>query len=474
MRTPTSDIRGLFVGVEQQVPLLDGTTHVYVNFDNAATTPPFRAVVDAVEQMFPYYAGVHRGTGFKSMLSTYLYEQARLKVAEFVGADPSKYVVIFTRNTTDSINKLCHHLPLKPDELVLTTVMEHHSNLLPWWIRGQVDYVLATTKYGAPEIEALKKKLEEHKGKVKLVALCGASNVTGYIPPIRQVARLAHQYGAMLLVDAAQLVAHRKITMQSPDEEEAIDFLAFSAHKMYAPFGTGVLVGPKEFFRQKPPDVVGGGTVELVTLNQVEWTEPPEKEEAGTPNLPGVVALSRSIEILSEIGFDYIQEHERHLTSYMLKRLAEIPEVIIHSDPNPQMSENRVGVIPINVKGIEHSLLAAILGFEWGIGVRHGCFCAHPYIMHLFNIHPDEVQPYLEQIRRGDHRGLPGFVRISFALYNTTEEIDYFISALKQIIRQGPRAKYVVQTRTGEYFPEGFDYDYSTYISSILSSHHSG
>lgn len=456
--------RELFIGVDQQVPLLNGTFRTYVNFDNAATTPPFRSVVEAIESILPFYAGVHRGTGFKSLFSTQLYEHCRQIVARFVNADPQRQVVIFTRNTTDAINQICHHLVLQPDEFVLTTVMEHHSDLLPWWLRGQVDYVRITDDVGALDINHLQQKLEQHKGKVRLVAICGASNVTGFVPPIAQIARLVHSYDALLLIDAAQLVAHRRVNMNPPATEEAIDFLAFSAHKMYAPFGIGVIVGPKTFFENRHPAIVGGGTIEFVTLEEVEWAEPPEKEEPGTPNLIGVVALTKAIEMLLQIGFPYIEEHERQLTSYFLQQLREIPEVIIYGDSDPQLRIDRIGVIPINLQQMEHGLLASILGYEWGIGVRHGCFCAHPYIMSLLKLSRAEIQYYRQKRHQKDLKGIPGFVRISLGLYNTIEEIDYFIEALQHIIRTGPQARYRFVPQTGEYFPENFNYNFSVHF----------
>ncbi len=456
MSLSLSNIRELFVGLDREVPLLDGSYRQYVNLDNAATTPPFRDVVNTINKFIDWYASVHRGTGYKSLLSTNVYNQCREIVAKFVGADPSYHTVIFCSNTTDAINRLCHCLHLEEDEFVLISMMEHHSNMLPWRICGNVDYIQTKLPDGSLDIEHLKTKLGEHKNKVKLVAITGASNITGYLPPIKEIAQIVHQSGAMLLVDAAQLIAHRPIKMGCPDDSDHIDFLAFSAHKMYAPFGSGALIGPTEFFEKRNPGYVGGGAVELVTLDEIVWTDVPEKEEAGSPNLIGVLALAKSIQILQDIGMENVAIHERNLTAKILQLLNDIPEIKIFGENDPTLKHDRVGVIPILLNKMEHSLLAAILGYEWGIGVRHGCFCAHPYIENLFQLNDEDLNQYAKRIQEGDRSNLPGFVRISLGLYNTTEEIEYLIYALKEIIKFGHKGKYTLNKYTGEYFPENF------------------
>jgi len=287
------------------------------------------------------------------------------------------------------------------------------------------------------------------------VALTGASNITGFMPPLKEIAILTHEHGAKILVDGAQLLAHRAIVMGRGDAPEHIDFLAFSAHKMYAPFGCGVLIGPKECFQDGKPAIVGGGSVELVTLKDVIWAEVPEKEEAGTPNLIGALALARAIQIFQEIGMENVAMHDRELTRKTLELLKEIPGIRIFGASDPFLKRDRVGVIPILADKYDHALLAAILGYEWGIGVRHGCFCAHSYVSHLFELSEDDLEEYIKQIRTGDRSRLPGFVRISFGVYNTAEEIEYFSYALREILAKGPQFPYRLEKREGEYIPEG-------------------
>jgi cysteine desulfurase/selenocysteine lyase len=459
------DIRSQIVGLDKKVPLISGKTRLYINFDNAATTPVFKSVMEKVVEFSHWYASVHRGTGFKSLLSTHIYEECRQKVLQFVGADKDEHVVIFTYNTTCAINKLCQQIEFKEDEVVLITVAEHHSNMLPWRVNCPVEYIDVFDDDGNFRCERLTEKLRTSKKKIRLVAITGASNVTGSMPPIRQVSGIVHDYGAELLVDAAQLISCRKVEMLGVDHRERIDYLAFSAHKMYAPFGVGVIVGPKKAFINGRPDLVGGGTVDLVTLDEVEWTDAPEKEEAGTPNLIGTVALARAIDALSQIGWEFIVRHNRALTKKILEELSKFKEITIYGNRDPRLTVDRAGVVSFNVQGISHALLAAILGYEWGIGVRNGCFCAQPYVAKLLGLNQEAVQNYAALIRQGDRRGIPGMVRVSFGIYNTEEEIDYFIQALKTILKSGPQGSYVVNPQTGEYAPEGKSQDFNQFFS---------
>ena len=293
------------------------------------------------------------------------------------------------------------------------------------------------------------------------MAVTAASNVTGCVSPVRRIARLAHRYGAKLLVDAAQLAAHRPLHMGAPDAEDAIDFLVFSAHKLYAPYGSGGLIGPRDFFRDGPPAVVGGGTVQLVTQDEVLWAEPPELEEAGTPNLVGAVALAKSLRLLGKIGMERIMAHERRLLERLMQGLAAMPEVRLWG---PVGASGRIGVVPFLVEGMEHALVAAALGHEWGIGIRHGCFCAHPYMAELLRLTPVEIAALRARLLAGDGRKHPGLARVSLALYNTEDEIDYFLRALRHVIREGPQGRYFEIPGTGEFQPEGWAPDFERWF----------
>jgi cysteine desulfurase/selenocysteine lyase len=297
------------VGGGERVPVLDGTTRRYVNLDSAASTPPLVCVRDTVNAFLGWYSNVHRGVGYKSRLSSWAFEEARARVARFIGARPAESIVLICRNTTEANNKLAHRYPFESGDVVLTTLMEHHSNELPWRRAAEVVHV-GVLSDGRVDDEDLERKLKTYRGRVRLLAVTGASNVTGYINPIHDWARMAHAAGAEIVVDAAQLAPHRPIDMRPKADPEHLDYVAFSAHKMYAPFGVGVLAGPRDIFETGDPDIVGGGSVDIVSLESAYWTDLPDREEAGTPDIVGVVALARAVGALEAIGWDEIIRHE--------------------------------------------------------------------------------------------------------------------------------------------------------------------
>ena len=232
------------VGRDERIPLLDGRLVRYVNLDNAASTPAFRGVVDTVQRFLPYASSVHRGSGYKSRISTAAFEDARARVGRFVGADPERDVVLFAKNTTEAINKLARSLTMDDDAVVLTTLLEHHSNELPWRARPRARTVcIRAHADGTLDEEDLDRRLREHAGRVALLAVSGASNVTGVLPPVHRLAEKVHAVGGRILVDAAQLAPHRAIDMRAHEDPGHLDFVAMSAHKLYAPFGSGALVG---------------------------------------------------------------------------------------------------------------------------------------------------------------------------------------------------------------------------------------
>ncbi len=434
--------RNQITGINRKIPLLNGNLVTYINFDNAATTPPFKSVMKAINDFAPWYSSIHRGKGYKSRLSSQLYEEARQIIIDFVNADPDDQTVIFVKNTTEAINKVANRLLGKVGfrnkyQVILTTEMEHHSNDLPWREIFKVDYLKINNK-GELSLEDLEAKLKKYRSKVRLVAICGASNVTGYINPIHKVASLAHQYGAEILVDAAQLLPHYKVDMKKKNDPTHIDYLVFSAHKMYAPFGTGVLIGPKNTFKKGTPDYKGGGTVEVVTHNKISWAKPPQKEEAGTPNLMGVVALVEAINTLTELKMENIIKYENTLLKYTINEMKKIPDLILYSDElkkenkekiNYRKITEKVAIIPFNIKDLSHEIVAISLAEEGGIAVRNGCFCAQPYVQKILGITTEEIRKHF----KNPDKPHPGLVRVSFGLYNTYQEIDKFIKLLKEI-----------------------------------------
>jgi cysteine desulfurase / selenocysteine lyase len=444
------DVRSLLVGVDEPVPTLDGRMLPYVNLDNAASTPPFVSVIETIERFLPYYSSVHRGTGYKSRVSTQAYEEARHLVSRFVGADPERDVTVFAKNTTEAINKLARALPMADDSVVLTTLLEHHSNDLPWRARTRTVHVRACTD-GALDEDDLDRRLGQYAGRIALLAVSGASNVTGIVQPIHRLAEKVHAAGGRILVDCAQLAAHRAIDMRSPDDPGHLDFVALSAHKMYAPFGSGALVGSRAAFGSVP-DHRGGGTVNAVTVEDVAWAELPDREEAGTPNVIGAVALAAATTTLSAIGGDCIAAHEAELLGYASARLATVPGIRLHGSA---ALASRIGVIPLTLDGIDHGLVAAVLGYEHAIGVRSGCFCAHPYISHLLGHTAAQRRAWMRRVRDGDKRGAPGMVRISFGCYNEHADVDRAVEGLGRIASGDVAGSYGCDNH-GEYKPVGY------------------
>jgi cysteine desulfurase/selenocysteine lyase len=462
-RLTIHNVRAQIVGIEAQVPLLDGSHRPYVYFDNAASTPALRPVFDKANEFLTWYASVHRGAGFKSQIATQAYELAHDLVGCFVGANLETNTVLFGKNTTEAINKLARRFPLEADDVVLCSLMEHHSNDLPWRRQARLVYV-AVHDDGTLDEDDFDRLLRQHAGRVKLVAISGASNVTGHLNPIHRLAEKAHAAGAKILVDAAQLAPHRAIHMRADGDAGHLDFVALSAHKMYAPYGTGALIGPISLFSTGVPDLVGGGTVDIVTLDDVRWTRPPNREEAGSPNVVGAVALAQAILSLQEIGMDSIARHEAALTAHALRRLRAIDGVEVYGLADPDRAGERLGVIPFNVRGVDHYKVAAVLSFEGGIGVRNGCFCAHPYILRLLKVSGEQALRHQQDILEGRRVGLPGLVRISFGCYNTAEEVDHLADVLARLVAGDEQGEYEQDPASGAYWPRGFDPDYERYF----------
>ncbi len=361
---------------------------------------------------------MHRGAGFASLVSTEAYTRAREVVRGFVGAREDD-LVLFTRNTTDAFNLLAGALP--PGTTVLTFAGEHHANLLPWR-RGDVRH-LPIPASPADALAALEGALRE-VGDRALVSVTGASNVTGEVWPIEAIARLAHAHGARVALDAAQLAAHRPIDIAAWD----VDYVAFSGHKVYAPYGAGVLAGRADWLDAGRPYLAGGGAVRRVTVDDVQWATGPARHEAGTPGALGAVAIAAAVRVLDAAGWDRIQTHEAELLERLLAGLEAIPGLRVYE---LWEDSDRVGVVSFNVAGLDPALLAAALGAEHGIGVRDGGFCAHPLM---------------------DHFGSRHAVRASIGVGTSAGDIDRVLGAVELIARDGTSWSYV--ERNGYVLPD--------------------
>ena len=430
------------IGADVEVPCVDGRARRYVNLDYAASTPAMAGVLAAVQDFLPWYSSVHRGSGYKSQLATAAYEAARGAVAEFVGARDA--TVVLVRNTTEAVNVLAAALPA--GTRVLSTSVEHHANMLPW--RRHELAVLPVPGDASELVERCEHALRVARPRIDLVAVTGASNVTGEVWPLAELAAVAHHYGAELFVDAAQLAPHRAIDMAAA----GIDYLALSGHKLYAPFGAGALVARGRALERGQPLLRGGGAIEIVTLDDVIWADAPERHEAGSPNVVGAVALGAACRILGEVGLDRVAARERALSARLAAGLARVPglqPLALWSDP----AVDRVGLVTFNLEGYRHPLLAAILSAEHAIGVRHGCFCAHPLLAHLLRVPPGELERLAAEVRAGGRPALPGAVRASFGLGTTAQDVDRLVDALAEIASTGPRWGYLHDSAHDEYRP---------------------
>ncbi|MGL4344146.1 MAG: aminotransferase class V-fold PLP-dependent enzyme [Cellulosilyticaceae bacterium] len=402
--------------------LPDDAAHAVINFDNAATTPPLIAVNEAIQKALPYYSSIGRGIGQNSDYSTMAYGKSKRQILDFLNlSHAAQYTVIYTKNTTEGINLLAHTLIQDKSEKVLISRMEHHSNDLPWRHKATPIYA-DVDALGRITPAAIKACLENHNGSIKWVCITAASNVTGYKNPIHDIAKLAHGYGAKIIVDAAQLIAHEPIDMLGSSPDEAIDFLVFSGHKMYAPYGMGAVVGHFPDSMNYPPFVVGGGTVSHVDDTTFALNRIPQCFEGGTQNLLGAIAIDVALTTLQSLGFPAIISHETQLKNYLMTQLSAMDHVVLYGDATD--TSDRVGIIPFNIKGKTYMETALILAEQHGIATRCGKFCAHPYVERLFNqfqFDTDGVPLYY---------GEKGLVRISLGLYNTLEEADKFLNII--------------------------------------------
>ena len=341
-------------------------------------------------------------------------------------------------------------------------MMEHHSNDLPWRRRAHVVRARVTSE-GRLDEDDVDRLLALYADRIALVTVSGASNVTGFVQPIHRLAREAHEVGARILVDAAQLAPHRRIDIKPDNDSEHIDFIVLSAHKMYAPFGTGALVGSREAFCGAP-EYQGGGTVEMVTPANIRWAELPDREEAGSPNVVGAVAMAVAAQELTDSGLESVERHEAYLTAYALERLRSIPEIMIYGETDPERLHDRVGVISFNVGSAHHAFVAAVLGYEGGIGVRSGCFCAQQYVTRLLRLSETEQASWQETFAAGDRSRRPGMVRVSFGAYNNCDDVDALVEMLCRVTRNDYKGEYI-PVASGEYVPAGYRDSLADYFS---------
>jgi selenocysteine lyase/cysteine desulfurase len=407
------------VGRNLEVPLVTGGVRPFVHLDYAASAPALQSVVDAVQAHLPWYSSVHRGAGFTSAVSSEALENARHDVRRFVGGRADD-VVIFTRNTTDALNLLASTIP--DDTTVLTLDIEHHANLLPW--RQATVRHLPTPDDVAQIADTFATALADVHTANVLIAVTGATNVTGEVLPIADIVRVAQHFGARVAVDAAQLAPHRTFDI----EALGVDYVVFSGHKLYAPFGAGVLVGRSDWLDQAPPYLAGGGAVGSVSVHDAEWLPSPARHEGGTPNVLGAIAIAAACRALREVGPAAIADHDHRLTEHLRLLLAAIEGVEAVSVFGP--SSDRIGIVTLRLPR-PAAAVAAALSAEYGIGTRDGAFCAHPLMRRLFGEAPDGP--------------VPNALRVSFGVGSTIADLDHFADSLATVLQHGPRWTYALE-----------------------------
>lgn len=379
-----------------------------VYLDNAATTQKPRSVVEAItDEYYNVNANVHRGVHYLSQQATDLHEEAREKVRRFINAR-STSEIIFTRGTTESLNlvasSFCDEFMQEGDE-VIVSVMEHHSNIVPWQLqaakRGISIRVIPMTDEGELRLDEYEKQFTD---RTRIVSVTHVSNVLGTVNPVDEIIRIAHEHGVPVMVDGAQSTPHFAVDVQAMD----CDFFAFSGHKMYGPTGVGVLYGKEDWLDRLPPYQGGGEMIESVSFEKTVFERLPFKFEAGTPDYVATNGLAKAIDYITAIGMDNIQKHEHELTEYAMRRLAEVEGLRVFGT-----SARKDAVVSFLVGDIHHLDMGTLLD-RLGIAVRTGHHCAQPLMLRL---------------------GIQGTVRASFALYNTKEEIDALADGVKRVSR---------------------------------------
>ena len=398
----------------EDFPILNEKVHgrALVYLDNAATTQKPQVVIDAIVEAYSHWnANVHRGVHHLSQVATQKHEEAREKVAKLIHAQSSEEI-IFTKGTTDSLNMLARSFGeamVNDGDEIIVSQLEHHSNIVPWQMlcerKGAVLKVIPLREDLSLDIEAFKGLLSE---KTTLVSVAHVSNVLGIINPVEEIIRLAHEKGVAVCVDGAQSVPHLAMDVQQLD----CDFLVFSAHKMYGPTGLGVLYGKKEWLAKLPPAEGGGEMIEHVSFEKTTYNVLPYKFEAGTPNYVGSYAFSKAIDYVQAIGLEEVAKYEHELAVYLEEQLVLLSNVRVYA-----AGQEKAGAVSFNVYREDGALIhpfdVGVLLDRQGVAVRTGHHCAEPLI---------------------DYLGVPGTVRASVGLYNTKEDVDVFVAALKKAI----------------------------------------
>jgi cysteine desulfurase/selenocysteine lyase len=432
-----SKLQASFIGRDTEYPTVDGKRSPRIYLDSAASTLMMKPAFEVGHEFLEHYASTHSDLHYAAKGASQAFEWAHERVLNFVDANPENYCSFFAGSgATAGFNRMAASLSrARPErDVVLVSEMEHHSNDLPHRHHSaQVVHIPCLGEfetYGGLDMDALREIVAKHGEKINYIAVTGASNVTGTITPLSEVAEIVHSVGAFLLVDTSQMIAHTPVSMDDAD----IDVLVFSGHKIYAPGSPGAVIAKKSLLNAIKPAELGGGMVDDVYLAEYMPTENlPDREEAGTPNIVGGITLGAVLDILAELGMDKVREKEIDLINFAWDGMAAIKGVNLYGPAPADLP--RTGTITFNIEGYDHGLTAAVLNDYHNIQVRNGCFCAHPYVRELLkkelwalDLDPDAPNSNAEVERKR------GMSRASLGLYTTKADIEALLLAIQDLI----------------------------------------
>lgn len=468
-----------FYGAATTYRQIDGEFTARTYLDSAASCLMLKPAYEASLKFLDHYSNTHSDTHNSAIISNQMYKWAHAQVLQFVNADPEEYTCIFMGSgSTAAINRVARSLsaarPEKPG--VLISLMEHHSNDLPHRethdFAEHIGCVGEGVDLGSMDLDALEAALSKHHDKIDYVAVTAASNVTGVVNPIHDIAQRAHAHGALVVVDASQILAHRALSMQGivGDGSDDIDAVVFSGHKIYAPGSPGVLVIRRSLIDGGAPMEFGGGMVDQVFKTEYTVTTKfPDREEAGTPNILGAVNLGMCLDIMTRIGMDVIEQHESEMLSYLFNELQSIAGITIYGDTDLSLVP-RTATISFNLAGVDHGLLAAILNDYFNLALRNECFCAHPYVREMILQQLWDLDPDLEEAEIESKKGM---VRASFGLNNSIDDAHRLVTALKEIdTRKDWYVSQYLRSEDGGFKHLKGSIDWNTYFcpSTVLES----
>lgn len=458
-----------FIGLDTHYHSAEQHLLPRLHLDGAASPLAAKAAVLAINELLPHYSNTHSHVHTSAQICSEAVEWARAQVLDFVGADDKDYSAIFVgAGTTAAINRLARglHTPDKP--IVLVSALEHHANDLPHrQFDNDIIYmplVGSGRDQGAIDLAELEALLEQHRGKINYLTFSAVSNVTGIVNPVPEISALAHRYGVLVLVDAAQHIAHQRLALSSLSLEQQPDFVIFSGHKIYCPTAPGVLIAKNTLLHAMSGQDLGGGAVADVSYYSFDLHDLPFREEAGTPNILGDYALGKVLAELRQYGQAKIEAHSRKLMTRLLAVLNDLPFITVYGASDAP----RIGALSFTHQQIDHGLLAAILNDYHMIAVRNECFCAHPYVSSLLKEELWQID--LSDIEPADHQAFinrkRGMVRVSLSLYNSEADIERLAQALTDITnRADDLRQHYVALEDGNYRHKSYRVDWHQVIA---------